>query len=656
MSTSIISCPKCKTLVLSDTLQCPSCNHILDETKSDVIQAISDTAAKKEGESTDTTCGECGVTVRPSVVRCWNCGSFMQEKVAQRFRRKQQSPRDYDYSDRPDSPSNAAISEENDQIEIPLESDSTTFMPKQISENSLSSIEGDFTLSDNAQLVEDDEDDFELDDFELSDGVEWSEEDIDYDDAEYVNGNQDSLNAENGSETYALSTQSSTDSEDVIPPLDEDEEEELDPEVSEFLDLVKKDDAASVAREKKRLRALESKTGKFHKRLSDGMLVIPPCRCCLVKVFPYQFGKSTKCPKCKIDFLVPKLQQKERSAKKDVADAVVDIKTNINPSSLAYVKAGAPYKIWIQFLHLHLYEIDKLKNTPGELEKSFIPVDLGFSLGHLVIVQYAPKPGNYQREDKKIEKLRAAVLETIKQTQKIESTKEYTVHKLPIGWLSQFQILYPVKAEFEAWEQSKREAEEISKAKPKKGKSKEKAPTVEILPEPVPLFGHGRIGIRLPPLEEGHKDKNLTLSFTLSEYRSLVSCCIDAFGYDEFSESCLLPQEVQSEQTACKLSNKSFPLLNHIGFYEHDSHLKIEKVGNRCESCHEFISDEGQEAKKKEIQETIAEQKSKKNKNASPMAAGIPAKLPGKGQCCHCLKNLGDHPEYILALKKETKK
>ena len=87
MSVSIISCPGCKQLILSDTVQCPSCQHVLDQDKAGMITTELP-AVVKAGED-EVPCPDCGEQVRAGLVRCWRCGGFLREEIAETYQKRQ---------------------------------------------------------------------------------------------------------------------------------------------------------------------------------------------------------------------------------------------------------------------------------------------------------------------------------------------------------------------------------------------------------------------------------------------------------------------------------------------------------------------------------------------------------------------------------------
>lgn len=99
MSTVIRSCPGCKSLILSDTDQCPECGHVFYERKNRETTTPAPGAPEtlKTANITEA-CPHCGEMVRSGLVRCWSCNGFMREDVAARFRDLTSNPQKIVYS------------------------------------------------------------------------------------------------------------------------------------------------------------------------------------------------------------------------------------------------------------------------------------------------------------------------------------------------------------------------------------------------------------------------------------------------------------------------------------------------------------------------------------------------------------------------------
>ena len=87
MSVSIASCPQCKSLLLSDTAQCPSCHHVLNSQHGTNLAEQKLHSEVKGSGSDDIPCPDCGEMVRKELVRCWRCGGFLRQEMAETYQR-----------------------------------------------------------------------------------------------------------------------------------------------------------------------------------------------------------------------------------------------------------------------------------------------------------------------------------------------------------------------------------------------------------------------------------------------------------------------------------------------------------------------------------------------------------------------------------------
>ncbi len=97
MSTVIRSCPGCKSLILSDTDQCPECGHVFYQRRDSEVSATVDVDTLKTA-SIHEPCPHCGEMVRSGLVRCWSCNGFMRADIAARYNDLTSNPQRIIYS------------------------------------------------------------------------------------------------------------------------------------------------------------------------------------------------------------------------------------------------------------------------------------------------------------------------------------------------------------------------------------------------------------------------------------------------------------------------------------------------------------------------------------------------------------------------------
>jgi hypothetical protein len=157
MSVSIFPCPTCKTLLLADTIQCPTCKHVFDKQR---VKALSDGPLPSErGEdSQEDPCPNCGEMVRRGLVRCWNCSSFMRKDIADSYRKMQTAPSPVIYSQSPQNKSGS--SQNRSSGRVAAERDQPPGQEPSVDE--LMATDEDFELAPGVAQRGRDEDDFNL--------------------------------------------------------------------------------------------------------------------------------------------------------------------------------------------------------------------------------------------------------------------------------------------------------------------------------------------------------------------------------------------------------------------------------------------------------------------------------------------------------------
>jgi hypothetical protein len=299
-------------------------------------------------------CPECGENVRSGMVRCWNCGAFMNPKIQEKYQEIQS---------RPASP--------------------LTFSP--IPEGEAASI------SAQAPAPADDEDD----DFQLTPS------------RPVVQAN---------SPTSLLSSapaQSPAAAEDLTPiPSLEDEPAPAEKSKKSaaapakpvktsdaLLDIAMQDENENEKRRKKR-----TLTGGI-RTASGGFMIFCPYGC-RVEVKESHRGMSGKCPRCRAPFLVP-VDPPDYSAAKPK-------ESSSDKSGVA--AAPTAFSTWVHDLHLHTVPPEKLVLKADSLLKTFTEADFGFGTEGMVVLTLPKKGGGLfgGGGDKKKE-ARDAILQHLKE-------------------------------------------------------------------------------------------------------------------------------------------------------------------------------------------------------------------------------------------------
>ena len=92
MSVAIVTCPKCKSLLLTDTAQCPTCHHVLHAKKGGEPQSEHKLHSEVMGSTSDeVSCPDCGEMCRKELVRCWRCGGFLRSDMAEKYQQMREN-------------------------------------------------------------------------------------------------------------------------------------------------------------------------------------------------------------------------------------------------------------------------------------------------------------------------------------------------------------------------------------------------------------------------------------------------------------------------------------------------------------------------------------------------------------------------------------
>jgi len=125
MSVSIHTCPECEGLLLGDSAACPHCGLVLDPKKAEQVPQPLGTALLKGGDEPEKACPLCGEKVRAGLVRCWQCGTFMNPEIESHYQKMQSTQSPVIYSLDPDelmkrSPAGEPLSEDDFELKYDL--------------------------------------------------------------------------------------------------------------------------------------------------------------------------------------------------------------------------------------------------------------------------------------------------------------------------------------------------------------------------------------------------------------------------------------------------------------------------------------------------------------------------------------------------------
>ena len=542
MGVSIVSCPGCKSLLLSDTVQCPDCDHVLREDQAAQLPS-NDQFQVKETDDEQVSCPDCGETVRKELVRCWQCGAFLREDIASRYQQMQAAPAPVTYSQLPEEQANSA------------------------------------TASEPLVPLADDDDDFDLDPgFESSAAAPLAplaDEPAPTPPAEPIETTTEEAEtipllkpeepaapaADETAETTAPAMESETNeatapapSKDDAPaeaPQAEGESHSVKTGGDALLDIAIKEEAEAESRKKVRAK----------KRRAGGFIVFCP-NGHQVEVQERHRGMTGRCPKCKGPFHVPQANwdKKDGEPKEDDGDG--------RKSETEQVPGGR-FKCWIKDMRVHTVDPTKLKLKAGSLESAFDAFDVAMSEDNVLVASMTKKGGSFFGGGAKGSEVRDEVLNYLAvpdhPIEDIPSTKHFLYDK---DQLAQVGVVQPA------------------------------AYAHESMFAGIAVFGEGRIALRLPKTDDSAELQ--FISFGLSEYRMFSNLLQEKFGIDTRGSDSGIPMDDATTEVQCHYSEGKFEalVLDNLAYYEADEKIKLDVVGRKCQECGLVVSEDSRKKEK----------------------------------------------------------
>lgn len=540
MTISIVTCPKCGALVLGDTPECYACHHVLHSSAPAVGRTSlpTDAAVAEDLE----TCTQCGETYRKGLVRCWSCGSFTRQEIADAYQSMMAAQIGRTVGER------VLISEAS-------VSDTNPFSPDELMARQRAYAAGgndqDFEVSAS-------DDDFE---FELADSVALGESTappISEDDAyRLVSSNEPPMPPappppvamEVPEEaTPSLMPQPAEEAAEPIPPIAEapaaeSKSEAMSPPPAAaagdaLLDIAKAEEA-EITRVKK----------DYRNKLRGSFLVYCPMGC-RIRVQEKHRGKSGKCPRCGSVYVVPLKKKEQPKAEGEAAAPVVELK----------------WKGWMEDVHLHSVVPQKLRIKADSLLNEFTEVDVGFSNDGLLQVTLVTSAGMFGANLKKKPTLRAAIQEHLKTVGKVEGLPAPAHRVIATEALSQITVVQPCP------------------------------PDVESLFGNIPVFGANRIAVRVSKaLEDGSTPY---YSFALSQFRQFVKFLDEVCGVSGLGANTEVPLTDNYNTLKCHYTDTPVRELQSLSYYEKDKSFKLKQTGWRCGGCGLVVSEDGRKKEK----------------------------------------------------------
>lgn len=597
MPVSIDSCPGCQAAILPDTVKCPSCGHVLKGESAPLSESVPTESGQSFGlvaAEMEDPCRNCGQMVRSGLLRCWNCNEFMRKDIAERFKQLQSAPQKIVYS----------------------ETDREEYLPPREGEapnphQTFTAADADFDVNDGLPKIDQISKGGE---FMLGDnvGLESVTEPAAPEPAQSpaaeavpvadsgsfdLNVTQPAANA--GSQATPPKEIPTVDPA-AAPPADAEKTETAPTDAAASdapttnatttedaattkpaapaIPVPGEEDLFAVAMAEQKEQVVRRKARRKAKRKARGGIVVYCPRGHRIEVAMKFAGKRGKCPKCKSPFSVPVANDEEKAEAKD---EVVDQKPTVP---------------WLWDVKIHEVDPATLKLKPDSLVKAFTEVDLFFGEDGVYVTKLVALKKGRNASKKQKDAARDNVREHLENSLPLKSLPVGDIEIIKNDAMSIMVVVQPTLLPHES------------------------------IFAGVPVFGEGRIAVRLTPTED---NKLRFLSFGLAKFREFAKRLSAIDGITNFGGGIGIPMVEEFETAKCHYSDDEVKSLADLQYYQADKTFELELVGRKCASC--GIS--------------VSENYRKKEKLGGTSGRGI-----AKAKCPKCTAKFGNISLYSMQI------
>lgn len=337
-----------------------------------------------------------------------------------------------------------------------------------------------------------------------------------------------------------------------------------------------------VARAEEREEKLRRSRRRAGPRSATGLLVYCP-NGHRIEVDQKYRGMTGKCPKCKAPFFVPVIAAGTAGAPEAAEEEAA-------PDT-----GFGKYTHWLPEVHVHALNPERFKLKAGSLKNDYHLYEFAFGPDEILAATFAKKKGKAAVKPKKLQKDREALQEALRNGVAIADTP--AVNHLTF--------------------------------------SADQAPTIAVVqPAPyahesmfagIPVFGEGRIAVRLPAGDE--PDKVRFASFTLSEFREFARLMNELYGIAKLGEAEGVPMTDTFAEGKCHYSEQKLSFLEDPTYHQADPAIELQLVGRKCQACGLVVSEDMR--KKEKI-------------------GGANGKAIAKAKCPKCGQKFGDVSLFAL--------
>ena len=277
-------------------------------------------------------------------------------------------------------------------------------------------------------------------------------------------------------------------------------------------------------------------------------------------------GRTGRCPNCKTLFFVPMADTSQAAGETGPGEAgavAAEASGGETPSSISYAR-------FINDVSLIKVNPQKLKVKADSLVAEGLPVDIGIAADHLLVAVLFVGSGPFRamQEPKKKAANRTALQQHLASGRPLAELQLPAQHTLPRDLLAQIRIVQPA------------------------------VPGEESLFADVPVFGTGRIAVRVPGLDGGNE--RAYLSFTLTQFRQFAEALAENFQLAGLGSGTSIPLSDEFDQHKCHYSEielKSIPTAV-LPFYEADKARPPVVIGHKCQGCGLVVSEDSRKKEK----------------------------------------------------------
>ncbi len=557
-------------------ISCPSCKSlILSDTiqcptckhvlKEELANGITADLPAVERAADEVACPDCGENVRRGLVRCWRCGGFLREDIAESYQKMLDAPQQVTLSKTPDEP--------------PL---------PEMTDGSFDTTDDDFELADGLNMMTQEE-------HAQAQAAQASAAEAARTPSEIysIKGRSQEVEPEPASESETPTpADSGIDKEPPSEARAEAGSSETPPNKmpapvqstgDPLLDIALQEENEAKERQKGR----RKKRASGERQAMPGFVFVYCPNGHRIQVEDRHRGQTGRCPRCKSFFHVPGIDWDAEKRKKEQAEVEK--------------KKESPYKGWMLDMRLHQVDPTKLKLKPGSLEKEFQEVDLGYTTDKIIVVANGKQGAGLfsgEKNKKKVDELRAEMQDHLR--------LEREILDLPAAGYRLF---------------GKEDMEKVTVVQPA-------AYAHESMFAGIPVFGAGRIAVRLPVTSQDKDVKDiLFVSFNLSDFRSFAKHLAEMFEVKDLGQLEGVPLEDSRSTYKCHYSDRKIESIETTEFHTADPGIELEIVGRKCQGCGLVVSEDSR----------------KKEKLGGANGKGI-----AKAKCPKCNGKFGDTTLYAI--------